>query len=289
MIRSVHQCRVSFGKIDIGKGTVTAGGSEGEDFVLRHCAPTRPRVLAVVGLHRVIVHSRLVLYASKETEHMKLRGKIMGLSAGFVLVSLLSGCIEEPIAVSSTGLVDWTGDAVAYSTVTGTGEFIALCSAELVGCSALLPGDAPYTFFPEEGSGLVQFYPGIPVVPQGGGAPVGLPIGMYRMEVVQRVPYEETVQIFVIEELPLLPVGIDPEGPDPLPVQQSVGLPDSGSCADVDESLLEWGAEFKGGWTRSWQEWVNGGQGGDTCTRMITYVRSTGQWEPRSSSSPELR
>lgn len=220
---------------------------------------------------------------------MKLRDRIIGLSAGFGLVFLLSGCIDEPIDVSSTGLVDWTGDAVAYSTVTGVGDFIALCGAGLAECGALLPGDAQYTFFPEEGSGSVQFYPGIPVVPQGGGAPAGLPMGIYRMEVVQYGFVGENLRTRTIENLPLLPVGINPEIPDPPPVQQSVGLPESGSCSDVDESLLEWGAEFKGGWTRSWQEWVKDGQGGDTCIRMITYVRSTGQWEPRSASSPEPR
>ena len=46
----------------------------------------------------------------------------------------------------------------------------------------------------------------------------------------ERVPHEETVQIFVIDELLLFPVGIDPEGLDPMPVQRSVGLPVSGSC-----------------------------------------------------------
>jgi hypothetical protein len=99
------------------------------------------------------------------------------------------------------------------------------------------------------------------------------------MEVVQYDvvdPYG--LQTRTIKNLPLLPVGIDP---DPLPVQQSVSLPSSGSCADVDESLLGWGKDIKGGWTRSWQEWVNDGQGGDTCVRMITYVRSADAWEAR--------
>ena len=210
---------------------------------------------------------------------MKLPGRIIGMSAGFGLVFLLSGCIDEPINVSPTGLVSWDGSAEAYSTDTGVGDFIALCGAGLAECGALLPGEAPYTFFPEQGSTSVQFYPGIPVVPQGGGAPVGLPMGIYRMEVVQYDvvdPYG--LQTRTIKNLPLLPVGIDP---DPLPVQQSVSLPSSGSCADVDESLLGWGKDIKGGWTRSWQEWVKDGQGGDTCVRMITYVRSADAWEAR--------
>lgn len=212
---------------------------------------------------------------------MKLHNRIIGVGAALGLVALLSGCIEKPIDVSSTGLVDWTGEAVAYNTVAGTGDFIVLCDSALTACGALLPGEAPYTFFPEEGSGLVQFYPGIPVMPQRGGALVGLPAGIYRMEVVQYAFNGSELQNRTLTDLPLLPVGIDPEGPDPLPVQQSVGLPDSGSCTDVNESLLEWGADIKGGWSRSWQEWVKDGQGGDACTRMIAYIRSAGAWEAR--------
>lgn len=220
---------------------------------------------------------------------MKLHSRIIGVSAALGLVALLSGCIEKPIDVSATGLVDWTGEAVAYNTVAGTGDFIVLCDSALAACGASLPGDAPYTFFPEEGSGSVQFYPGIPVMPQGGGALIGLPTGTYRMEVVQYAVITDELRTQTLGDLPLLPVGIDPNGPYPLPVQQSVGLPVSGSCADVDESLLEWGAEFKGGWGPSWQHWINDGQGGEICTRMITYVSSTGKWEPRSASFPELR
>lgn len=212
---------------------------------------------------------------------MKLRNRITGLGATCGLVFLLSGCIEEPIVVSPTGLVSWEGSAVAYPTDSGTGDFIVLCSAELPACGALLPGDAPYTYFPAEGSTSVHFYPGILVEPQGGGASVGLPSGTYRMEVVQYYYRDEILENGTLDNLSLLLVGYSPEDPDPLPVQQSVGLPESGSCADVDESLLEWGTEIKGAWTRSWEQWVKDGQGGDSCTRMITYIRSSGTWEAR--------
>jgi len=66
-----------------------------------------------------------------------------------------------------------------------------------------------------------------------------------------------------------------------LPVQQAVGLPLSGTCADVDESLLEWAGNISGGWGQSWQQWVKEGAGGDVCTRMISYIRSTGTWAAR--------
>lgn len=100
------------------------------------------------------------------------------------------------------------------------------------------------------------------------------------MEVDQNAVFPDPagLETRTIKNLPLPQVGIDP---DPLPVQRSVSLPDSGSCADVNESLREWGADIIGGWSRSWQEWFKNGQGGDTCTRTIMSVRFAGTWEAR--------
>jgi hypothetical protein len=59
----------------------------------------------------------------------------------------------------------------------------------------------------------------------------------------------------------------DGEDPDPPPVQQSVGLPVGGSCEDVDAGLLEWAVKHC--------------TGGDVCTRMNTFIRSSGTWAAR--------
>jgi hypothetical protein len=63
----------------------------------------------------------------------------------------------------------------------------------------------------------------------------------------------------------------------PPPVHQAVGMPASGSCADVDDRDLNWGGAAAGGWTSSWQQWVNAGTGGAVCQRVLRYA-GNGTW-----------
>ena len=55
---------------------------------------------------------------------------------------------------------------------------------------------------------------------------------------------------------------------------QQVPMPRSGSCSDVDESRLDWGSSYKGGWGPSWAQWANG----PVCTRTFTYNAASGIW-----------
>jgi hypothetical protein len=66
-------------------------------------------------------------------------------------------------------------------------------------------------------------------------------------------------------------------GPLPADVLQHVGLPKSGSCADVDDSKLNWAGVKSGGWTASWAQWANNGSGGAICGRTLRYAPS-GRW-----------
>ena len=63
------------------------------------------------------------------------------------------------------------------------------------------------------------------------------------------------------------------------PVYQGVGMPASGSCADVvtDASVNLSGVPGTG-WTKSWAKWANGGAGGDVCVRTLVYVANTKSW-----------
>ena len=65
--------------------------------------------------------------------------------------------------------------------------------------------------------------------------------------------------------------------PPPDQVQQ-VGIPRSGSCADVDDSLLAYGTNLTGGWTASWAGWANDGRGGAVCTRTLHYSDPSSGW-----------
>lgn len=75
------------------------------------------------------------------------------------------------------------------------------------------------------------------------------------------------------------PGGGAEESSAPSVPMQGVPLPSSGSCADVDEAQLTWGATIKGGWTKSWQPWVNPTapeheRGGFACIRNIRWTSS---------------
>ncbi len=45
-------------------------------------------------------------------------------------------------------------------------------------------------------------------------------------------------------------------GQVPIAPMQGLPLPASGSCADVDESVMTWGRQVVGGWSKSWQSWA---------------------------------
>ena len=71
-------------------------------------------------------------------------------------------------------------------------------------------------------------------------------------------------------------------GSTPPDVLQHVGLPKSGSCADVDDSKLNWAGVSTGSWTQSWAQWVNNGSGGAICGRTLYFHPSSGRWAIRS-------
>ncbi len=60
---------------------------------------------------------------------------------------------------------------------------------------------------------------------------------------------------------------------------QQVGLPASGSCADVPSPVGHYPGFPFGGWSQSWAQWINGGAGGPVCTRELYFDQSAGEWE----------
>jgi hypothetical protein len=54
---------------------------------------------------------------------------------------------------------------------------------------------------------------------------------------------------------------------------QALGMPASGSCADItaDQNVLTaYGTGVTGGWVKGWEPWVNAGAGGWGCRRVLT-------------------
>lgn len=64
----------------------------------------------------------------------------------------------------------------------------------------------------------------------------------------------------------------------PAPIFQQFGKPASGTCAVAASASLNWAGVASGGWSESWAQWINGGNGGAVCTRTLIYNSSLGAW-----------
>jgi len=67
-------------------------------------------------------------------------------------------------------------------------------------------------------------------------------------------------------------------GETPPPVVQQFGKPVAGTCDAAAPVTLNWGGAGSGGWGESWAQWMNSGNGGAVCTRMLVYSSSRGAW-----------
>ena len=63
-------------------------------------------------------------------------------------------------------------------------------------------------------------------------------------------------------------------GSGPAPLMQQFARPATGTCDAAQPEGLNWAGVASGGWSESWAQWANGGQGGTVCTRMLEYVNS---------------
>ena len=64
----------------------------------------------------------------------------------------------------------------------------------------------------------------------------------------------------------------------PTPLLQQFGRPAQGTCEESAPFSLNWGGAGSGGWGESWAQWVNGGAGGQVCTRTLLFDIAQGKW-----------
>lgn len=64
----------------------------------------------------------------------------------------------------------------------------------------------------------------------------------------------------------------------PPSVVQQFGKPASGTCEAAAPASLNWAGVPSGGWGNSWAQWMNGGNGGPVCSRMLVYSNNLGAW-----------
>jgi len=99
-----------------------------------------------------------------------------------------------------------------------------------------------------------------------------------------------SVRLFVVEAGPQVsggftvtysatPGGASSSGVGPAPHIQQFGVPESGICDEAASEDLNWSGVASGGWGESWSQWINEGDGGAVCTRMLVYNTSTSAWE----------
>ena len=67
-------------------------------------------------------------------------------------------------------------------------------------------------------------------------------------------------------------------GSAPPPLIQQFGKPVSGTCGAAAPAGLNWSGVGSGGWGESWAQWMNGGNGGPVCTRMLVYSTAQARW-----------
>jgi hypothetical protein len=64
----------------------------------------------------------------------------------------------------------------------------------------------------------------------------------------------------------------------PAPVVQQFGKPTTGTCDEATSEDLNWSDVASGGWSESWAQWMNGGNGGAVCTRTLVYSTVQSRW-----------
>jgi len=62
------------------------------------------------------------------------------------------------------------------------------------------------------------------------------------------------------------------------PILQQFGKPPSGTCDSVAPTTLNWSGVASGGWSESWAQWVNNGNGEAVCRRTLSYDTSQSKW-----------
>lgn len=64
----------------------------------------------------------------------------------------------------------------------------------------------------------------------------------------------------------------------PTPLLQQFGRPEQVTCEASAPFSLNWGGAGSGGWGESWAQWMNGGAGGQVCTRTLVFDNAQGTW-----------
>jgi hypothetical protein len=64
----------------------------------------------------------------------------------------------------------------------------------------------------------------------------------------------------------------------PIPEIQQFGKPASETCEAAAPVSLNWSGVSSGGWSESWAQWMNGGNGGAVCTRTLVYSTGQSRW-----------
>jgi len=65
----------------------------------------------------------------------------------------------------------------------------------------------------------------------------------------------------------------------PGPRIQQFPRPATGTCDEAEPEGVNWSGVASGGWSDSWAQWMNDGEGGEVCTRTLIYNTSKAAWE----------
>lgn len=169
------------------------------------------------------------------------------------------------LALGETLTITTTNTGNCHWLDSGTGNAGSMTYGTPTGAENILPPDT-----------WTEITPGDTVIYSAAGMACGTTtaVGGYEGDGIYLTP-DPTV------DLTFITIGVVASGPPcatPPDVLQQVGAPADGSCATISAPDLNIGGAGSGGWGRSWAQWAHDGQGGEVCTRTLTYNQNVAHY-----------
>ena len=194
-------------------------------------------------------------------------------SLGAVTAISAIACTLAAPAIAAGNLVDNGNGTITATGVNGSGaNGLWFCSPATVATACT---GSNYDYGNHFDSGVYQV--GSQVYTPTSPGMVSLPAGTYNVQLVDAPNASISLSNVFIGTVPTPEPTSTPQSPPP--VLQAFAASSTASCDERAQDSLNWGGASAGGWSESWQQWVNGGAGGTACQRTLTYNVNTRSWD----------
>lgn len=188
---------------------------------------------------------------------------------GTLIATIAMASALAPAALAVGSLVDNGNGTITAMGVNGSGaNGLWICSTATAAASCT---GSNYDYGNHFTSGVYQV--GSQVYTPTSPGMVSLPAGTYNIQLVDAPNGSTTLTNVSIGAAPA-----NSGAASPASILQAFAGPTSGTCDDAASPLLNWAGVESGSWGRSWQQWVNDGNGGAVCQRTLSYSSNLGRW-----------